>query len=398
MKGMKYIKTILLLLIINANANAQAMFASYHGVNYVPTFITAGMKVRYEVTNTSSYSGTGSTIITDLMGNSNGILYNSPAYTNTAGTYLTMNGTNNYILTNSIGTTSTESVFMWVYPTGNGVLLSEVGQASINTGWHDAQIEINSTNIRYSVWPYTINGNVGYINSSISLNTWHYVGFTYDGSTLTGYLDGASVGTYAVTRQAPSNLYYGIGATDATNTVTSGGGGYGNFRFGAFHYYTRALSANEVKINYNATQAKFVTSVTFSQVFTSGAAPTTSVENEWTLFRSKLTGVYSSMTLSSSLGGTITVTDPKVQDIANALRTATIGTNFSTVIGTNTWYVIQGCVAGTADANSVYLTTGGACACTGTYTVRPMIKNANWGGMAGSSCNQANQTLTVKFF
>ena len=101
------------------------------------------------------------------------------------------------------------------------------------------------------------------------------------------------------------------------------------------------------------------------------------------------------MSLSNNLGNSITVTvATKVQDIANALRTATTGTNTTVVIGVNTWRIAHGCVSGTADANSIYLTTGALCACTGTYTVRPMIKNLNWGGLNGSSCNQPTQTPT----
>ena len=105
------------------------------------------------------------------------------------------------------------------------------------------------------------------------------------------------------------------------------------------------------------------------------------------------------MTLSSSLGTTLTVNDPLVQNVANALRTGTTGTNFSVVIGSRTWRVLQGCVQGTADANSIYLTSSGGCDCgsAGTYTIRPMIKNLNWGGLNGSACNQPTQTLTVTF-
>lgn len=139
--------------------------------------------------------------------------------------------------------------------------------------------------------------------------------------------------------------------------------------------------------------------VTFSQTFINNAAPTTSVENAWTTFRSQLTGSYSTMTLSNSLGTTLTVNDPLVQNIANALRTGTTGTNFSVVIGSRTWRVLHGCVAGTPDANSIYLTSSGPCDCGGgtTYTIRPMIKNLNWGGLNGSACNQPTQTLTVTF-
>ena len=267
------IKSVLLKLIFifySFLSHGQTFFASYQAANYKPNFITAGMRVRYEVTNTSSYSGTGTTI-TDLIGNANGTLYNSPTYINNAGTYLNMSSaSSNYILTGNIGSVGVESVFMWVYPTGNGVLLSEVGQAAINTGWHDAQMEITGTTIRYSVWPYTINANTGFISSNITLNTWHYVGFTYDGATLNAYLDGASVGTYSIAKQNPTNLYFGIGATDATNTLSTGGGGYGNFRFGAFHFYTRVLTSNEVLLNYNST--KIATYITSSNATLTGAS------------------------------------------------------------------------------------------------------------------------------
>jgi len=139
----------------------------------------------------------------------------------------------------------------------------------------------------------------------------------------------------------------------------------------------------------------------FSQTFIGGQSPGTAIENAWTSFRASLTGTYTTMAISNNLGASITVTDPtKVQDIANALRTATIGTSFSTVIGSNTWRVVQGCVAGTADANSIYLTNDSICACggAGRYTVRPMIKNSNWGGLNGPSCNSSTQTITVSFY
>lgn len=147
------------------------------------------------------------------------------------------------------------------------------------------------------------------------------------------------------------------------------------------------------------TSADLSTGQTFSQLFTFNAAPSTATENTWTAFRSQLTGTYTTMTLSNSLGTSLTVSDAKVQDIANALRTATTNTNFSVVIGANTWRVLHGCVAGTPDVNSIYLTNDSACNCGGggKYTIRPMIKNLNWGGLNGSSCAQPTQTMTVTF-
>lgn len=137
--------------------------------------------------------------------------------------------------------------------------------------------------------------------------------------------------------------------------------------------------------------------VTFSQTFTGGQSPSAAIETAWTTFRSQLTGTYSTMTLSNNLGNSITVTNALVQNIANALRTATTGTDTVVTIGVNSWRIAHGCVSGTVTANSIYLTTGGLCSCGGTYTVRPMIKNANWGGLNGSSCNQPTQTITLTF-
>lgn len=137
--------------------------------------------------------------------------------------------------------------------------------------------------------------------------------------------------------------------------------------------------------------------VTFSQTFTSGQAPGSSIETAWTTFRSQLVGSYSTMTLSSSLGFSVTETNVLVQNIADALRTATTNTNTIVTIGSNNWRIAHGCVSGTPDTNSIYLTTGGLCECGGTYTLRPMIKNLNWGGLNGSSCNQPTQTITLTF-
>jgi len=141
------------------------------------------------------------------------------------------------------------------------------------------------------------------------------------------------------------------------------------------------------------------TGVTFSRTFTGSTAPGATIENAWTTFRSQLTGTYTTMTMSNSLGTSLTVSDANVQSIANALRTGTTGTNFSVIIGSRTWRVLHGCVQGTADTNSIYLTSSGGCDCggTGTYTIRPMIKNLNWGGLNTSSCGQPTQTITLTF-
>lgn len=381
---------ILLFLVFKISSYAQIMASSYQAVNHVPNFITGGMTVRYEIGQSASYSGT--TTVTDLMGNANATVYNTPSYNTTGTKYLNFaSSSSNYILTGNIGSTYNESVFMWVYPTGNGVILSELGQASINNSYHNSNIEMVSGALKFSIW------NSAIITSSIAtpLNMWHYVGFTYNGSTLTAYVNGVIAGSINVNRSAPANLYFGIGAMEGTNM---GNGGYGNFRLGAFHYYKRGLSFNEVVLNYNKSKPNFINSVIFSQSFVSGMPPGASVETAFNTFRSSLTSTYTSFSIYSNLNSGITVTDPvNVPLIANALHTGTAG---SWTIGGNVWKVALNCGTPTIGGASVVFTnsTNGCSCSTGTiYTIRPHINNFNWGGIGGE-CSQPSQTLTLIFY
>jgi len=79
---------------------------------------------------------------------------------------------------------------------------------------------------------------------SASLNTWHYVGYTYDGTNLNAYVNGQSAGSSTRIRNTPYNslgkgLYFALGYPTGTNM----GSGLGaNFRFGAFHVWNDAIT------------------------------------------------------------------------------------------------------------------------------------------------------------
>jgi len=216
------------------------------GYRWTELPVSNGLQADYDV---ASY--TSGTTLTDIKGAVNATLYNSPTYTSTSGKYLTFNGTNQYGITNNLATKVTgvtTSLMVWIYPTGNGVIVTELGTGSPSSGWHDSQIEITGGNtLRVAVW-----GQSGNISTAITLNTWNLVGFTYDGTTLTGYKNGASFGTATVSRQAPvqngNGLYYGIGLTDSTNL---GSGAYGAFRLGDFQVFDRGITTDEVNRMYN---------------------------------------------------------------------------------------------------------------------------------------------------
>jgi hypothetical protein len=223
------------------------------GWRWTEDYVTTNQQADYDV---ASYTS-GSTL-TDIKSSVNATLYNSPSYTSSGGKYLTFNGSNTYGITNNLAskvTSNTVTLLAWIYPTGNGVVITELGTGSTSSGWHDAQIEITGGNtLRVGIW----NNSIVQLNTSITLNAWHLVGFTYDGTTLTGYKDGVSFSSVATGRQTPTangnGLYYGIGLTETTNM---GSGAYGAFRLGDFQVYSTALTSDEMNRNYMSTAWRF---------------------------------------------------------------------------------------------------------------------------------------------
>jgi hypothetical protein len=139
------------------------------------------------------------------------------------------------------------------------------------------------------------------------------------------------------------------------------------------------------------------TGVTFSQTFTSGAAPGTTIENAWTTFRSQLTGSYTSFDFFSSNGqGYTGITDAvKVQTLATNLKNGTVT---SVTIGAVTWLVgCCACRSGGATPNAVEFSNVGSCNASSTAALRPWIANSNWGGI-GTTVGAATQTLTLRFY
>jgi len=210
---------------------------------------------------------TGSTW-TDDKGNSNATLANSPTYSSSNGGYISLNGSTQYVMTStslnaqisgtSPNKSNDQSIFIWCYPTEQGIIVSEIGQAVINTSWHDSNIEITSLGvICFSGWHGSLTNKVS--STAKSFNNWYHLGWTYSGTTLTAYINGASVGTVTLTRSAPfnngNNLHYALGAADSTKMDSDGS--YCAMRVGSFQVYNRALTADEVTTNYNSNKSNY---------------------------------------------------------------------------------------------------------------------------------------------
>jgi len=251
------------------------MFLATHGLikssSSTPTFITGTSMITYwDFQNTSCYNGSGTTI-TDLDGSVNGTIVGALSYTSGTPNYFSFdNRQDRYINTANLNpylsppnTGVNLSLFIWIYPiTTVGLVLSEQGSTNPDTNWFDSQIEMVSGNkVRFAVWPYsTITTTTLLSTLTISTFTWYYIGFTYDGTNLKGYINGQPAGSLAKNnRQTPynngnTNYYYNIGYRSSTNL---GSGADGTFRLGAFHIWNDALSDATILNNYNATKTTY---------------------------------------------------------------------------------------------------------------------------------------------
>ncbi len=234
-----------------------------------PGIVDAGLILHYDISISASYGGSGANLF-DLEGSSNGTLVNAPTYSTDNGGILTFNGVDEGIYTNtslnskfpgiSPNKSEAQSIFTWVYPISQGNIIVERRNAGLSDDvWFDSNIDVvnvgGTAEFRLSVWHGSL---VSRVVSSQTFNNWYYVGWTYDGATLVGYVNGVSVGSVALNRIAPynvgENFHFSIGSSTATNM---GVNSYCNMKFGAFHVYNVALSGSQVLQNYNVDKTRF---------------------------------------------------------------------------------------------------------------------------------------------
>lgn len=205
--------------------------------------------------NFDSKNYTSSRPLSDNVGSKHATLYNGPTYYSSGGKYIYFDGSNDYAITGNLSnsfpnSSEVQTLQLLCYPQDPGVLVSELGVGNASSGWHESVMEITSNgNLRVGFW----NGNgISSIGTSISMNTWHQITMTYDGSTLRGYLDGVYFGAITFNRDVPhaysgNGLYYCFGKSETTNM---GNGTHAQYRFGSFQVYNRVLSQDEITRNW----------------------------------------------------------------------------------------------------------------------------------------------------
>jgi hypothetical protein len=230
-------------------------------LSHSPRIVTDGLVLCFDAANPKSYPGSGITW-GDMSGlDNNTILFNGPTYNTSNSGSIVFDGSNDYgITTSSVGN---PSVFpdlthiVWFYPTSAGQIIVELGQNSINTAWHDSNIEIDSGGvIRFSTWHGSLSNRV--TSSAQSFNRWYQLAMTYRASTqkCEAYINGVSIGTTTFVRQYSFTgaVFYAFCANDSTNMSSSAYAGGG---MSLYMFYRRELAATEILDNFNCFRGRF---------------------------------------------------------------------------------------------------------------------------------------------
>jgi len=222
------------------------------------TVITDGLQLYYDVGNTASYPGSGTTIY-DLSPNGyNGTLVNGPTYSSVNGGSLVFDGSNDYINTNNSLGYEAFTLMAWFKTsdaTNFRMLISK--ETSLGVPWN------------YRMYLYQTSGDligdVAKVGSTdeatyarnLADGTWHMTAFSRNTSndTLNLYIDGVLVNSHTDSLTAGSiinsqNVWIGRSAFS--------GGSYpwlGNIA--AALIYNRALTDAEVLNNFRATKTRF---------------------------------------------------------------------------------------------------------------------------------------------
>ena len=157
-------------------------------------------------------------------------------------------GTNNYLdLPNSIGYTTQVSAFAWFRHKG-----TPSGNYHIVCGGQELEISIHTdgylrTGVQTSGGRFVSNHGTGLVDGN-----WHHVGFTYDGSTKTAYIDGEPVGTYSVTGTLTNSF-----ANRRIGRFGSSTSYYLNGDLDVYMVYDRPLSPSEVKNNFESKRERY---------------------------------------------------------------------------------------------------------------------------------------------
>jgi hypothetical protein len=233
--------------------------------NYSPKIVTDGLVLYLDAANTRSYPGSGTTW-TDLSRSSTtGVLTNGPTFNSANGGSIVFDGADDYIdnITQSISiqdnTPFSIDVIFKTTSTGTAQLIGN-WNTLVTPGW---RLSIASGQISFFL--ISANGRAGraVLSTTATYNNgilYHLCG-TYSGNGnvngISLYVNSISVTTSTVLNTSPGTLTNSKITLGASQLSTTNVANYLNGNIYQTKLYNRALSAQEILQNYNATKTRF---------------------------------------------------------------------------------------------------------------------------------------------
>ena len=224
-----------------------------------PKIVTDGLVLCLDAGNSKSYPGSG-TVWTDLSGRgNNGTLTNGPTFNASNAGSIVFDGSNDYAIftrPSSIVTGGSISISVWAKWTSTGtttsmiqVLVDNNHAAPPSRGFVLQDRPDLSKALTFSVQPST----AAVITSTFQVGdgTWHHIVGTNDTTTSRLYIDGVFNASLSEAGLATVQPNISIGYWQSTP------GRYLNGNIAQALMYNRALSAAEIRQNYNATKGRY---------------------------------------------------------------------------------------------------------------------------------------------
>ncbi len=230
------------------------------GIAYNTSIVSDGLVFAVDPANSRSYVGSGVTV-NGLIGGIGGTLINGVGFGTTNAGYFILDGSNDYMDCNiDFGFDSTVSATISLrLRTSNlvqrGGILGKYGLS--NWEWTLSQ-GIDNSNIFFWYWKVDSNVNLSLtVNNFFEANVWKKVDlvWSHTDNRLTFYSGGIAItsSTPASTSFQNRNSNIALGYTYNLFNNNYWGG-----QVGSLFLYNRALTAQEIKQNYNATKKRYI--------------------------------------------------------------------------------------------------------------------------------------------
>jgi hypothetical protein len=229
------------------------------GIAYNPAIIRSNLVLCLDAANPKSYPGSGTTW-SDLSGNgNNGTLVNGVGYNSGNLGSLVFDGVDDYIncgnssVFNQSGGKSF-TITCWALFNAATQNHNPIFNKAATNGTWEYTLGLNSS--RGVSWLTSSNGTSWVsrgVNETISLSIWYYyaVGFDFANQVTFASINGKQIYTSSQTGIFNGSRAFEIGRHNDPVTTMNG-------RISNLNFYNRALTAQEIQQNFNATKSRYI--------------------------------------------------------------------------------------------------------------------------------------------